>query len=117
MKIIESFVFAFRGLKAAFQEEAHFRFHVFGLGCVIGLGICFNLAAWEWCAILLSSGLVISLELVNTAVENLTDCVTTDPDPIAGKVKDIAAAAVLVAAVFAISIGMMVFGRHIIQAW
>ena len=60
----------------------------------------------------LTIALVMGLEMINSAIENLVDLVTRDYHPLAGKVKDIAAGAVLIAAVLAVVIGVIVFGRY-----
>jgi diacylglycerol kinase len=61
------------------------------------------------------SAIVISLELVNSAIENLTDLVTREQNPLAGKVKDISASSVLVAAISSVIIGIIIFGRHVLE--
>ena len=81
---------------------------------VIVLGFCYRITAGEWIAILLCVGLVFVLEIINTAIETLVDFVQPQYDPLAGKVKDIAAAAVLVAAIVAVVIGVIVFGKYVV---
>lgn len=106
---LRSFGFAFKGLSSAFKSEIHLRFHV-----VLATGVM--ISSWilaislvEWALIMLSIGLVIVAELVNTAIEKLVDLCQPDFMPLAGKIKDIAAGAVLVAALVSAIIGGIVF--------
>lgn len=70
----------------------------------------------EWLAVILCFALVIGLEAVNTALEYLTDLVSPDYHPLAGKTKDVAAAAVLIAALGAVAVGLLVFVPHVLGA-
>jgi diacylglycerol kinase len=64
---------------------------------------------------LIMIGLVISAELINTSLENLTDLVTKEYHPLAGKAKDIAAAAVLILSVISVIVGIIVFEKYVIS--
>jgi diacylglycerol kinase len=114
MKLIRSFGFAFAGLVTALKEQQNIRIHLVAL-LVVGLaGFYFKITSAEWCIILLASGLVIGLELLNTAIENLTDLITKERNIKAGKAKDIAAAAVLFASLIALIVGVVIFAKYII---
>jgi diacylglycerol kinase len=76
-------------------------------------GFWAQLSALEWCAVVAALGLVWVAEVLNTAVERLTDLVSPGFHPLAGKTKDVAAAAVLIAMVAAVSIGIIVFGARL----
>ena len=80
---------------------------------VVAAGFWLRLAPLEWCAALAAIALVWIAETLNTAVERLTDLVSPEYHPLAGKVKDIAAAAVLMAMLAAISIGAALFGPRL----
>jgi diacylglycerol kinase len=80
----------------------------------IGAGFYFGITSWEWCVILITIGLVIALEMVNTAIERLVDLVTRERKPQAGKIKDIAAGAVLVVSVIAVVVGVIVFRKYLL---
>jgi diacylglycerol kinase len=84
--------------------------HLFATIAVLILGWYFKLSAGEWLAIVLSISLVWISEAFNTAIEFLTNLVSPDYNPLAGKTKDVAAAAVLIAAIFAVIVGCIVFG-------
>jgi diacylglycerol kinase (ATP) len=77
------------------------------------VGFWFNVSGADWCILLIMIGLVISAELTNTAIENLTDLVTKEFHPLAGKVKDIAAASVLVLSVISVIVGFIVFFKYV----
>lgn len=81
---------------------------------IIG-GIILHISLQEWITVLILFGLVISLELVNTAVESTVDLVTEEKRPLAKKAKDTAAGAVLVSAIAAAIIGLMIFVPKIID--
>ena len=69
----------------------------------------FRISALEWCVCFILFGLILSLELVNTAVEAVVDLVTEERKPLAKIAKDTAAGAVLVAAIMAAAAGLVIF--------
>ncbi len=113
---LKSFVFAFQGIVDAVRTQVHMRVHIV-LGAM-ALGGCayFDVAPLEWVAVIGCIGLVVGLEMVNTALEYLVDWLSPEYNPLAGKVKDVAAGAVLVAAMCALAIGGIIFGPHLL-AW
>lgn len=114
-KYSDSFRYAFEGVKTTFQEERNMRIHVFAGTFALLMGILFSLSITEWLWIVLSSFLVFVMEILNTVIENLVDLVTTDFHPLAKKVKDMAAAAVLSTTVFAVVTGLLIFMPKIIN--
>ena len=114
-KRLKSFTYAFNGLKVLFQEEHNSRIHLFATICVIIAGVLLKLAVLEWVAVAFAVGLVFSGEIFNSAVEDLSDVVCPERDDRIKKVKDLAAAAVLVNAITAAAIGLLVFVPKIIQ--
>lgn len=111
MKLIKSFGYALRGVKFGLQEQ-NMKIHVIVTLIVIFLGIGFSITALEWAVILLCIGFVIATELLNTAIEEMSDLHTSkhpDTYPRAGKPKDIGAGAVLVAAVISGCVGLLIF--------
>ena len=110
-----SFGHAFRGVAAALRSEIHLRFHALATVVVIGLGFYFTISRTEWALVALAAGTVWTAELANTAIEALTDLVSPEYHPLAGKAKDVAAGAVLVAALAALVVGLLVFAPRIFQ--
>ena len=76
---------------------------------MVFLGCYTKLNSTEWLWISLAIALVIVLELLNTAIEVLVDLVCPEQNPKAGAIKDLAAAAVLVASLFAVTVGLFIF--------
>ena len=105
---LKGFVYAWRGIVAG-AAGRNFRVMLAAAVIVIILGFFLNISPMEWCLVTLAMGLVLSLELFNTAGEKLVDILSPDHDPRYGMVKDILAGAVLVAAVVAALVGAMVF--------
>jgi diacylglycerol kinase len=108
-KRVASFRYAFQGLKDLFRSQANARIHLVVTLFVLMAGVAFQISRMEWMTLVFCVALVLSLEAVNTAIEYLTDLVSPTINPLAGKVKDMAAAAVLWAAIGAVVIGGLVF--------
>jgi undecaprenol kinase/diacylglycerol kinase (ATP) len=108
-KFRRSFRFAYEGLKYALSTQQNMQFHFSAALIALMLGLLFELPKTEILFIMLSATLVIVCELVNTAVEKTVDLAMPEHHPIAKIAKDVAAAAVLVSAVFAAVVGMVVF--------
>jgi diacylglycerol kinase (ATP) len=114
-KFLAGFVFAWNGLKAALSEEGNLRFHVVSALLVLVAGFYFDVTAGEWLALTLTIVLVIVAELLNTAIEDLVNLVSPEKNPLAGRIKDIAAAAVLISALGAIITAIIIFTKYIIN--
>lgn len=108
-----AFGFAFAGLFSAFRNEAHLKLHGLAALAVIAIACYFSVSAAEWLLLLGCITLVICLELVNSALERLCNRITTGQDPAIKYIKDVAAAAVLVACVFSVIVGVMVFKPYV----
>ena len=80
---------------------------------VVAAGFYFSLSAPEWCAVIGATALVWVAEGLNTALERLADLVSPGFHPLAGKAKDIAAGAVLLAVLAAVSIGVIIFAPRL----
>ncbi len=108
-KRILSFKYAFEGIYSALKEEPNMKFHFFAGLLAIALGALFQITFTQWTIIILVIGLVISLELTNTAIEAVVDSLTDKTHPGAKLAKDISAAAVLVVAITSLIIGVIIF--------
>ena len=113
MKFLRGFGYAFKGLWEAVKEQLNMKFHLLALVVVVAAGCYFNVTQTEWIILILCIGLVIAFEMVNTALEYLVDLVSPQQHPLAGKVKDVGAGAVLVMAITAAVIAVLVFGKYI----
>lgn len=105
----KSFGYAFEGLWNTVKSERNMQIHLGFTVCVVIAGFIFRISMTEWMFCLVLFALVISLELVNTALEAAVDVATDEWRPLAKKAKDAAAGAVLVAAILAAVIGLMIF--------
>ena len=99
--IWKSFGYAFEGIFTCIRKERNMKIHCVMTLLVILAGFIFHISATEWCICLTLFGLVMALELVNTAVEAVVDLVTSERRPLAKIAKDTAAGAVLIAAIMA----------------
>jgi diacylglycerol kinase (ATP) len=106
---ILSFKYAFQGFRWAFTTQPNFWIHLFAAIVVIGLGIYFEIKKMEWIIITACIVAVFTLEFINTALEWMVDSVYKEKHPLAGKIKDVAAAAVLIVAMGTAVIGVMIF--------
>lgn len=107
--LAESFGYAFCGIGTCIREERNIKIHLTVTALVVFFGCLLHISEIEWCICLTLFGLVLALELVNTAVESVVDLVTEERKPLAKKAKDTAAGAVLVAAICAAAAGLIIF--------
>ena len=110
-----SFGYAFEGILTGIRKERNMRIHTAAMILVVFFGTVLGLSATEWCICLVLFGLVMALELVNTAVEAVVDLVTEERKPLAKIAKDTAAGAVLIAAIMAAVIGCIIFLPKILE--
>jgi len=109
LKFEDSLFNALRGIGYCLKNEKHMRIHLIFAASAMFLSWYFRLAVREWLPIIFSITLVITLEMVNTAIERTVDLYTGEKHPLAKAAKDVAAGAVLVAALNALVIGAVVF--------
>lgn len=107
--LYKSFGFAFEGIFAVVKKERNMQIHCCMMVLVILAGLFFQISAVEWCICFVLFGLIMSLELVNTAVESVVDLVTEERRPLAKLSKDAAAGAVLIASIMAAVAGLIIF--------
>ena len=113
--LIKSFQHAFCGILTSFVIGRNIKVHyIAALAAILG-GLYFGISKVEFLIILLVSTQVICLEMVNTAIEKTVDLVTVEYHLYAKIAKDIAAGAVLVAAIFATIIGGIIFLPYIFK--
>ncbi|MFZ4398842.1 MAG: diacylglycerol kinase family protein [Bacteroidales bacterium] len=106
---LKSFVYAFNGIKYVIASQHNIWIHIVISILVLFLAFIFKLNNNEWIAIILAMGIVFSAEVFNSALELLVDFISPDYNEKAGKIKDIAAAAVLLAAIAAAITGCIIF--------
>ncbi len=112
---IESFKFAFNGLKILVREEHNSRVHLLVGICVLILGALLGISTLEWIAIVFAIGFVIALETINSVIENMADFISPEKHGKIKKMKDLSAAAVLISVITAVVIGLIVFLPKLVQ--
>lgn len=109
LRLLESFGYALRGIGYGIRTQRNLRIQLVALAVVIFFNCIARLSVTHWCMEILCCMLVISLELVNTALEAACDKISTKQHALIGHAKDAAAGAVLVSAVGAVVIAMLIF--------
>ena len=104
-----SFRYAGQGIVWLFRSQWNARLELAAGVLVIAAGAFFRIQPWEWAACLLCIGAVLTLEAVNTAIEAVVDLVSPQHHPLAGRAKDVAAGAVLLASLAACAVGGLIF--------
>lgn len=107
--LVKSFRFAFEGMRTAIAKGRNFRIQIFLALSASVLGLILKISAPEWLDLTLIIALVLILELLNTAIESIIDIVSPEIAPKAKIAKDVAAAAVLIASIAAIIVGVFLF--------
>lgn len=110
-----SFTHAFRGIGTLLRTQHNALIHLFATAAVVISGLLFKISLQEWGMLVISIVIVWVAEALNTAIEFAADAVTLEWDELIGKAKDVAASAVLVAAVGAALVGCIVFLPYIIR--
>jgi diacylglycerol kinase (ATP) len=111
---LRSVKYALHGIWIMVKSQHNAWIHAVATVGVIGVCFVLGLSAAEWCWIVLAIMAVWTAEALNTAFEFLTDLASPTFHPLAGKAKDVAAGAVLIAAVGSVVIGALVIGPHVI---
>lgn len=112
--IISSFKYAFEGLFYGFKTTRNLKIDLGFAILVVIFGFIFKISLLEWIVVVMCIGLVMSLELVNTAIEEAVNLAMPNIHPVAKISKDVAAGAVLLAAIFSTVVGLIIFIPKII---
>lgn len=108
-KLIRSFGYALKGLRYVYSVTPNMYIHTAFVMGAVALAIILHISAVEWSLILLCIALVLSAEIVNTAIEHIVNWISPEYHESAGRIKDMAAAAVMVCAAIAAVIGLIIF--------
>jgi diacylglycerol kinase len=114
--LLRSFRVSWDGLVEALRTDRNLRIHAAATVLVALAGLWFRLRPAEWSVLALTIGLVWVSELLNTAIEAVVDLASPEHHDLARRAKDIASAAVLVAAVAAVVVGLAIFGPRLIRS-
>jgi len=108
-KLINSFKYAFQGIKTVLKKEQNMKIHFIIMLLVILTGTILKLTKIEWIICIILFGIVLTAELFNTAIEIIVDMIMPNKDERAKNAKDISAGAVLVVAISSAIVGIMIF--------
>jgi diacylglycerol kinase len=111
--MLKTFKYAINGLIWAFKNERNLKIHSVAAVIVCLTGIYLNINSYDWVILLLCIGLVISAELLNTAIEKTLDIVHPQISDKVKIIKDISAGAVLVLSLMAAIVGVVVLGKYL----
>lgn len=114
-RLLKSFTYAFRGLVKTFKEEQNLKIQTFSGILVLILGFYFQVSRYEWIVLILIIGLVILMEIANSAVERITDVLKPRINSYVKEIKDIMAAAVMLSSIIAVIIGLIIFIPYILE--
>jgi len=108
-KRIQSFKYAFNGLWFVLRHEHNFRIHLLTAVVAVLAGFYFDVTTMEWLAIVIIIALVLSLEIINSAIEKLADVVSPEKNEQIKVIKDMTAAAVLLVAMASLVVAALIF--------
>ena len=111
----KSFLFAIQGFRCAVRTERNIKVMLAGAVVAVVLGLVLRIDLLSWAIVIGCCGVVISAELLNTAIETVVDLVSPEFHPLAGRAKDIAAAAVWVLSCLVALVGVLVFATAILH--
>lgn len=106
----KAFVYAWQGIAHTVKTQRNFRFHIAAMVYVTAFSLFYELTREEYVLLTLTFSSVISAELINTAIEAAVDLCSPEQHRLAKIAKDAAAGAVLAAAIFAVVVGVLLFG-------
>ena len=115
MRFIKSIKYSLDGLFYAYRYEQSLWIHAGAVLLAIILGVVFQIQLYEWAIIFIALGIILALELINTAIEAAVDLTTTKIHPLAKIAKDCGSAASFVMSIVSIVISLFVFGPHFIR--
>jgi diacylglycerol kinase (ATP) len=110
---LRSFVYAGRGVWILLRSQHNSWIHATATLVVVAAGVALGVSRADWLALVLAMTLVWSAEACNTAIEFLSDAAQPEFHPLIEKAKDVAAGAVLLAALGALTVGVLVFAPHL----
>jgi diacylglycerol kinase len=106
---LRSFTFAGRGVWYVIRTQRNMRVHLVAAACAIAAGLALRIGAVDWACVIITIGVVMAAEALNTVVEALTDLTSPEFHPLAKTAKDAAAGAVLITSVAAVGVAVAVF--------
>ena len=112
---LESFRYAFAGIWYTLKTQRNAQIHLGIATTIVILGLMLKLTRTEWAILMLTTGFVWATEMLNTVAEAAMNYATTDFNPQVKIVKDVAAGAVLIAAITAVIVGLLILGPPLLE--
>lgn len=113
--VLQSFQYAISGIIHAVRNERNLRVHFSVSIFVVIMGLLLKISVMEWLFVLFAIGGVITLELMNTALERIVDLVTDEFHPLAKQAKDVSAGAVFIYSMLSVIVGLIIFLPRILR--
>lgn len=115
-KWAKTFGYALSGINWTIKNERNFKVHLLAVFLATGLGWLLKITLIEWTIISCAIFFVLTLEMINTALEKVVDLASGEKyHPLAKIAKDVAAGAVLLAAINSVIIGLIIFGKRLVE--
>lgn len=114
-KFRESLSYALAGIAHTWKTQRNFRLHIITGALIIAASYFLKLTTVELLFVVSAIFSVLVMELINTALETTVDLVTKEFHPLAGIAKNVGAAAVLLSALYALVIGLIIFGQRLVN--
>ena len=114
-RFFNSIKYSIEGLGAAYKTEQSLILHAFVYILAIILGFVFHISGVKWCALIISLTVILTSELINTAIETIVDMVTEEYHPLAKIAKDCASAASFVISLATAAVALIIFVPYIIE--
>jgi len=108
-RLFKSFKYAVKGLFLVMRDEQNFRVHIVFALIALGFSWFYQITQMEWIVVVLLISLVMLMEVINSAIERVTDVLKPRINDFVMEIKDIMAAAVMLASFVAIIIGLIIF--------
>lgn len=110
----KAFEFAFTGLIHGFKKETHLKIHMLAALSVVAAGLFFKITQTEWIFLIACCVMVISAELINTAIERTCDLITQETNSQIKYIKDVSAGAVLALCIGSVVVGCLIFFKYLL---
>lgn len=114
-RFFKSIKYSLEGLFYAYRYEQSLWIHGFATILAIIMGLIFQIRLSEWAIIFIALGIILALELINTAIEAAVDLTTSKIHPLAKIAKDCGSAASFVMSIVSIVISLFVFGPYLME--
>ncbi len=114
-RLVNSFTYAFKGIYFYITSKGNVRIHLLATVFVVGMGCWLHVSLKQWVLLVVAIGMVHAAEAFNTAIEEIVNFISPQQHPSAGKIKDLAAGAVLITAITSAIIGVLIFTPLLIQ--